>query len=117
MQQRLLCSNPASLSLCVRHRYSQYLTARVIDSNGRPIKETNSSFYHCLRCREWLPARRPLEGGMSDKKYLCPNSVYLPSEEVTSLLGAHVYYIDTDTELGDFSRALGKRLSPGFLSY
>lgn len=108
VQQHLFCSNP-SLSHIARHRYSQYLTAEVIDSNGRPIKDTNSSFYHCLRCLEWVPAYRPLEGGKSDKKYLCPNSVYLPSEEVTSLLGTHVHYIDsTDVDLSDFSQALGK---------
>lgn len=90
-----------------RHHYSQYLTAQVIDSDGRPIKNTRSSFYHFLCRLEWVPAYRPLEGGQQERKYLCPNSVYISSPEVTSLLGTHVDYVDIHPS--EFSRALGKK--------
>lgn len=94
-----------------RHSYSQYLTAQVIDSYGRPIRSTESSFYHFLRCLEWVPAYRPLEGEQRERKYLCPNSVYLTSPEVTNLLGTHVFYVDIDPS--EFSRSLGKNLPCG----
>lgn len=80
----------------------------MIDSDGRPIKNTRSSFYHHLCRLEWVPAYRPLEGQQPQRKYLCPNSVYLNSPEVFSLLGTHVDYVDIDPS--DFSRALGKNM-------
>jgi len=89
-----------------RHRYSQYLTAQVVDSDGRSIKNTRSSFYHFLSRLEWVPAYRPLEGERQERKYLCPSSVYLTSPEVTDLLGTHVYYVDIQSS--EFSRALGE---------
>ncbi|XP_076005731.1 uncharacterized protein LOC143000345 isoform X2 [Genypterus blacodes] len=89
--------------------YSQYITAQVVDSDGRSIKNTKSSFFHFLCCLEWVPAYHLLEGGKQETKYLCPNSVYLTSSEVLSLLGTHVCYLDIDTS--DFSRALGMRHS------
>ncbi|XP_039991364.1 protein NO VEIN isoform X3 [Xiphias gladius] len=94
------------------HHYSQYLTAQVVDSDGRTIKANQgarSSFYHSLCHLEWVPAYRPREGEQRETKYLCPNSVYLTSPEVTSLLGTHVYYVDIDPS--EFSRALGMRQS------
>lgn len=81
----------------------------MIDSDGQPIKSTKSSFYHSLRRLEWVPAYRPKQGGQLDRKYLCPNSVYLSSPEVTNLLGTHVDYVDISSS--DFSRALGKNVS------
>ncbi|KAI3365403.1 hypothetical protein L3Q82_010485 [Scortum barcoo] len=90
-------------------RYSQYLTAQVIDSNGREIKSTKSSFCHFLCCLEWVPAYRPMEGEQQERKYLRPNSVYLSSPEITSLLGTHVCYVDINPS--EFSRALGMRQS------
>jgi len=94
------------LSHSSRHRYSQFLTAQVIDRDGQPIKSTKSSFSHFLSCLEWVPAYRPMEGEQRERKYLRPNSVYLTSPEITSLLGIHVCYVDIDPS--EFSRALGK---------
>ncbi|XP_070708112.1 uncharacterized protein [Pempheris klunzingeri] len=91
------------------HGYSQFLTAQVFDGDGQPIRSTKSSFYHFLCCLEWVPAYRPLEGEKQERKYLCPNSVYLASSDVTSLLGTHVYYVDINPS--EFSRALGMRQS------
>ncbi|XP_071400261.1 uncharacterized protein [Centroberyx affinis] len=90
-------------------RYSQYLTAQVIDSDGRTIKSTKSSFFHFLSRLEWVPAYRLLEGGARETEYLCPNSVYLISPEVTNLLGTHVCYVDSQPS--EFSKALGMRHS------
>ncbi|XP_026170473.1 protein NO VEIN isoform X2 [Mastacembelus armatus] len=89
------------------HHYSQYLTAQLIDSDGRPMKATKSSFYHFLCRLEWVPSYRLLEGEQPERKYLCPNSVYLNSPEVFSLLGTHVDYVDIDPS--EFSKALGMR--------
>ncbi|XP_061564141.1 uncharacterized protein wu:fj29h11 isoform X2 [Cololabis saira] len=87
------------------HRYSQYLTAQVLDGEGRPVKNTRSSFYHFLCRLEWVPAYRAQEGQEQERKFLRPSSVYLTSPEVSDLLGTHVYYVDMDSS--DFSRALG----------
>lgn len=97
------------LSHSSRHCYSQYLTAKVIDSDGQEIKSTTSSFYHFLRCLEWVPAYRPLEGEQQEKIYLRPSSVYLSSPEVKGLLGTHVSYVDIDPSR--FTQALGKNVS------
>ncbi|XP_061912312.1 uncharacterized protein wu:fj29h11 [Entelurus aequoreus] len=107
LQQRRALLNLLATNWDTGHRYSQYLTAQVIDSDGRPIKTTKSSFYHFLCRLKWIPAYRPQEGGTTEMKYLCPNSVYLNSKEITSLLGTHVDYVDMDSS--EFSRALGVR--------
>ncbi|XP_041829730.1 protein NO VEIN isoform X2 [Melanotaenia boesemani] len=107
LQQRMALLELLETNWDTGHLYSQYLTAQVIDSDGRTIKNTKSSFYHFLCVYKWLPAYRPLEGEQQDKKYLCPSSVYLTSPEVTSLLGTHVYYVDIQPS--QFSRALGMR--------
>uniref|UniRef100_A0A3Q3H2C9 Wu:fj29h11 n=1 Tax=Labrus bergylta TaxID=56723 RepID=A0A3Q3H2C9_9LABR len=91
------------------HRYSQYLTAHVIDQDGRGIKNTRSSFHHLLCSLQWVPAYQPLEGDRRERKYLRPNSVYLTSTEISNLLGTHVCYVDL--EPSEFSRALGMRQS------
>ncbi|XP_074476701.1 uncharacterized protein LOC141758850 isoform X3 [Sebastes fasciatus] len=109
LQQRTALLELLATNWDTGHRYSQYLTAQVIDSDGHPIKSTKSSFDHLLRNLEWVPAYRPLEGEQQERKYLCPNSVYLPSPEVKSLLGTHVCYVDIDSS--EFSRALGMRQS------
>uniref|UniRef100_A0A3B4XA39 Wu:fj29h11 n=1 Tax=Seriola lalandi dorsalis TaxID=1841481 RepID=A0A3B4XA39_SERLL len=106
LQQRTALLKLLATNWDTGHRYSQYLTAQVIDSDGRAIKDTTSSFSHALRRLDWLPAYRPLEGDKRERKFLCPNSVYLTSPEVTDLLGTHVFYVDLDPS--DFSRALGK---------
>ncbi|XP_058477566.1 uncharacterized protein wu:fj29h11 isoform X2 [Solea solea] len=89
------------------HHYSQYLTAQVIDSDGRPIKSTNSSFFHFLCRLAWVPAHRQLEGDQCERKFLSPNSVFLTSPEVNGLLGNHVHYVDIDAS--EFTRDLGMR--------
>lgn len=89
-----------------RHRYSQYLTAQVLGSDGREIRTTKSSFQHCLRSLKWLPAYRPLEGDQVERSYLLPSSVYLSSRDVHSLLGNHVCYVDISP--CQFSMELGK---------
>lgn len=89
-----------------RHRYSQYLRAQVVDSEGRGVKSTKSSFYYYLCSLQWVPAFRPVEGEQPERKYLCPTSVYLSSPEVNSLLGTHVCYVEIPPS--DFSRAIGE---------
>ncbi|XP_029383980.1 uncharacterized protein LOC115060244 isoform X2 [Echeneis naucrates] len=108
-QQRMALLKLLATNWDTGHHYSQYVNAQVIDSDGRPKKTTKSSFYHSLSCLEWVPAIRNLKGGQKDRKYLCPNSVYLPLAEVTDVLGTQVYYVDMDPS--DFSRALGMRQS------
>ncbi|XP_008291032.1 uncharacterized protein LOC103365382 [Stegastes partitus] len=109
LQQRMALLELLETNWDTGHRYSQYLTAQVIDSDGRPIRSTRSSFYHSLCRLEWVPAYRPQREEQSEKKYLCPSSVYLTSPEVTGLLGTHVYYVDIHSS--EFSRALGMRES------
>uniref|UniRef100_A0A1A8UKW3 HTH OST-type domain-containing protein n=1 Tax=Nothobranchius furzeri TaxID=105023 RepID=A0A1A8UKW3_NOTFU len=89
------------------HCYSQYLTAQVIDHDGRVVRNTRSSFHHFLCCLEWIPAHRPTREGPQERKFLRPDSVYVTSPEVTKLLGTHVFYVDTDSS--QFSRDLGMR--------
>ncbi|XP_023805116.1 uncharacterized protein LOC101171115 isoform X2 [Oryzias latipes] len=89
------------------HLYSQFLTAQVIDSSGRPIRTTKSSFHHLLCSLEWIPAHREQEGEQQEKEYLCPGSVYLSLPEVTRLLGTHIFYVDLNPS--EFTRALGIR--------
>ncbi|XP_053269146.1 uncharacterized protein wu:fj29h11 [Pleuronectes platessa] len=109
LQQRVALLKLLATNWDTGHKYSQYLTAQLVDSDGRTIKNTNSSFYYSLCRLEWVPAHRPLEGGEQERKYLCPSSVYLTSPEVSKLLGTHVYYVDMDAS--EFTRALGMRQS------
>ncbi|XP_045924345.1 protein NO VEIN [Micropterus dolomieu] len=109
LQQRMALLELLATNWDTGHRYCQYLTAHVIDSDGREIRSTKSSFYLFLCRLEWVPAYRPLEGEQREREYLCPNSVYLTSPEITSLLGTHVFYVDIDPS--EFSRALGMRQS------
>ncbi|XP_072312808.1 uncharacterized protein [Eucyclogobius newberryi] len=89
------------------HHYSQYLTAQVVDSDGRPIRSTRSSFYYHLCRLQWVPAQRPLQNGREQSSFMCPSSVYLTSLEIRALLGTHVWYVDIQPS--DFTRALGMR--------
>ncbi|XP_068439866.1 uncharacterized protein [Clinocottus analis] len=109
LQQRTALLELLATNWDTGHRYSQFLKAQVIDSDGQPIKSTKSSFCHFLSSLEWVPAYRPMEGEQRERKYLRPNSVYLSSPEVTSLLGTHVCYVDMDPS--EFSGALGMRQS------
>ncbi|XP_028975778.2 uncharacterized protein wu:fj29h11 isoform X2 [Esox lucius] len=90
-------------------RYSQYITAQLIDSEGRPTKTTKSSFFHFLSDLPWVPAYR-LEAGTEGQRkaeYLCPNKVYLFSPAVYSLLGTHTSYLDMTPS--EFTRTLGMK--------
>ncbi|XP_055006163.1 uncharacterized protein wu:fj29h11 isoform X2 [Boleophthalmus pectinirostris] len=89
------------------HHYSQYLTAQVIDRDGRTIASTRSSFYYYLCRLEWVPAHHPVQSGQEQRSFLCPSSVYLSSEEIRGLLGTHVWYVDIQPS--EFTRALGMR--------
>ncbi|XP_069563541.1 uncharacterized protein [Brachyistius frenatus] len=107
LQQRIALLELLEANWATGHCYSQYLTAQVIDDDGRPIRSTRSSFYLFLCRLEWVPAYRPLKGEQRERKYLRPSLVYLTSPEVTGLLGTHVDYVDVDSS--EFSRALGMR--------
>ncbi|XP_041818606.1 protein NO VEIN isoform X2 [Chelmon rostratus] len=105
LQQRMALLELLATNWDTGHRYSQYLTAQVVDGDGQQIKSTKSSFHHYLCFLGWVPAYRPLEGGQQERQYLPPNSVYLSSPEVIHLLGTHVFYVDINPS--EFSRALG----------
>ncbi|XP_061665744.1 uncharacterized protein wu:fj29h11 isoform X2 [Syngnathoides biaculeatus] len=105
LAQRKALLNLLATNWNTGHRYSQYLTAEVIDRDARPIKTTKSSFYHFLCRLKWMPAFRPQEGEKTEIKYLCPNTVYLNAPEITNLLGTHVYYVNMDPS--EFSQSLG----------
>lgn len=107
LQQRMALLELLASNWDTGHHYSQYLTAQVIDGGGRPLKSTRSSFYYYLYRLEWIPAYRLLENEQQERQYLCPNSVYLTSPEIRSLLGTHVSYVDVDPS--EFTRALGMR--------
>ncbi|XP_073345224.1 uncharacterized protein [Pagrus major] len=107
LQQRMALLELLAANWNTGHRYSQYIAAEVVDSDGKMIRSTKSSFYHFLCFLEWIPAYQPQEGEKQERKYLRPNSVYLSSPEVTSLLGTHVCYVDIHPS--EFTRALGMR--------
>ncbi|KAM9837751.1 uncharacterized protein ACBR49_018381 isoform 2-T3 [Aulostomus maculatus] len=107
LEQRMVLLELLATNWDTGRCYSQYLSAQVIDSNGRHDRNTKSSFYHYLCRLEWMPAYRPLQGHGREIKFLLPNSVYLTSPEITSLLGTHVFYVDL--EPSEFSRVLGMR--------
>ncbi|KAM8729268.1 uncharacterized protein AB9X84_026582 isoform 1-T2 [Acanthopagrus schlegelii] len=107
LQQRMALLELLTANWNTGHRYSQYITAEVINGDGRVIRSTKSSFFHFLWSLEWIPAYQPQEGEKQERKYLRPNSVYLNSPEVTSLLGTHVCYVDIHPS--EFTRALGMR--------
>uniref|UniRef100_A0A3B4E8Y0 Wu:fj29h11 n=1 Tax=Pygocentrus nattereri TaxID=42514 RepID=A0A3B4E8Y0_PYGNA len=111
LQQRQTLINLLERNWDTGEKYAQYLRAQVLDSQGQTIRDTKSSFYHFLTRLTWVPSYRPvLEGGRT-VDYLCPNTVYLFSDSVHSLLGAHVHYIDLTPS--EFSRAIGMRHSVG----
>ncbi|XP_038160259.1 protein NO VEIN isoform X3 [Cyprinodon tularosa] len=107
LQQRVALLQLLETNWDTGHCYSQYLTAQLIDSDRRPVKNTRSSFYYLLSRLEWVPAYRPTEEENQKRQYLCPSSVYLKSDEVTRLLGMHVFYVDMSSSA--FSKALGMR--------
>ncbi|KAL0984014.1 hypothetical protein UPYG_G00135910 [Umbra pygmaea] len=92
-------------------RYSQYITAQVIDIERKTTKSTKSSFFHFLSRLPWVPAYSLLAGPEGGRKveYLCPDTVYLSSPEVYSLLGTHASYLDMAPS--EFTRTLGMKIS------
>lgn len=95
---------------CVfREKYSQYLSAQVLDSQGRTLKDNKSSFFYHLTQLAWVPAYKPTQDGKNTVEYMIPNRVYLLSDTVYSLLGSHVCYVKLDPS--EFCRAVGKQVS------
>ncbi|XP_067286203.1 uncharacterized protein wu:fj29h11 isoform X3 [Pseudorasbora parva] len=92
-------------------KYSQYLRSQVLDSEGRPMREAKSSFYHLLMQLYWVPARRPPWDESRPVSYLQPKSVYIYSAEVLRLLGSHVDYAHSVQKPSEFTRAIGMRHS------
>ncbi|XP_057214332.1 uncharacterized protein LOC130569018 [Triplophysa rosa] len=88
-------------------KYSQYLRVQVSDSQGRFIRNANSSFHHNLTQLLWVPTCRPPWGDGQHVNYLQPKSVYIYSTEVHRLLGSHVDYVHM--EPSEFTRAIGMR--------
>uniref|UniRef100_A0A3Q2Y8U5 Wu:fj29h11 n=1 Tax=Hippocampus comes TaxID=109280 RepID=A0A3Q2Y8U5_HIPCM len=109
LAQRKALLNLLATNWNTGHRYSQYLTAQVLDRDARPIRTTKSSFYHFLCRLKWMPAFRPQEGEKTEMTYLCPNAIYLNAPEINNLLGTHVYYVNM--EPSEFTKSLGKNLS------
>lgn len=91
-----------------REKYTQYLSAEILDSQGRSLKEAKSSFLYHLTQLAWVPAYKPTQDGKNIVEYLIPNRVYLFSDKVHSLLGSHVCYVSLDPS--EFSRAVGKQV-------
>lgn len=94
--------------LCFREKYAQYLSAQVLDSQGRTLREAKTSFYYHLTQLAWVPASKPMQDGRNTVEYLIPSRVYLFSDEVHSLLGSHACYVSRDPS--EFSRAVGKQV-------
>ncbi|KAI5103031.1 hypothetical protein C0J45_6612 [Silurus meridionalis] len=106
-----LSSEVAGSNLACPHtgeKYAQYLSAQVVDSQGRTIRDTKSSFYFHLTQLTWVPAYKFTHDGKQLVDYLLPNRVYLFSDKVHKLLGSHVYYANLDPS--EFSRAIGKQV-------
>ncbi|XP_060717612.1 uncharacterized protein wu:fj29h11 [Tachysurus vachellii] len=107
LQQRQALMNLLENNWDTGEKYSQYLSARVLDSQGRTLKDAKSSFYYHLTQMAWVPAYKPTQDGKSSVEYLIPNRVYLYSDKVHSLLGSHVCYVDLNPS--QFSTAVGMR--------
>ncbi|XP_066560829.1 uncharacterized protein LOC136750017 isoform X2 [Amia ocellicauda] len=92
-------------------KYSQYQKAQVLDSQGRKLRDTQSSFAFYLTSLPWLPAFKTAQGNMEKRtvEYLCPCKVYLYSNDIYRLLGIHVSYVDMKPS--DFSSSVGMKYS------
>ncbi|XP_058262273.1 uncharacterized protein wu:fj29h11 isoform X2 [Hemibagrus wyckioides] len=107
LQQRQALINLLQDNWDTGEKYSQYLSAQVLDSQGRTLKDAKSSFYYHLTQLAWVPAYKPTQDGKNTVEYMIPNRVYLFSDKVHSLLGSHVCYVKLDPS--EFSRAVGMR--------
>ncbi|XP_039595107.1 protein NO VEIN [Polypterus senegalus] len=94
-------------------RFSQYLKAHVLDSQGQKINETRSSFVFYLMTMPWIPVRNTAHGSSHANKveFLNPYKVYLQSEELYKLLGAHVKYIPIYLNPSDFAVSIGIKIN------
>ncbi|XP_029102419.1 uncharacterized protein LOC108939853 isoform X1 [Scleropages formosus] len=90
--------------------YSQYLKARVVDSQGQQLREAHSSFFHYLTQLPWVPAFQNHPGGADGPSinYLCPSSVHLYSDDLYRLLGHHVTYVP-DVSPSEFTISVGMK--------
>ncbi|XP_061088728.1 uncharacterized protein wu:fj29h11 isoform X2 [Conger conger] len=88
-------------------RYSQYMNAQVLDSQGRHLRDIKSSFFHFLTNLLWVPAVRDFD--KCSVEYLRPCAVHLYSPELYRLLGVHVSYVKMDPS--EFSNAVGMKHS------
>ncbi|XP_051958401.1 uncharacterized protein wu:fj29h11 isoform X1 [Xyrauchen texanus] len=86
-------------------KYSQYLRAQILDSQGQSMRMAKSSFCHYLTQLPWVPARRPPWEEGRPVSYLQPTSVYIFSTDVHHLLGSHVDYVHMVPS--EFTRAIG----------
>ncbi|XP_060795619.1 uncharacterized protein wu:fj29h11 isoform X3 [Neoarius graeffei] len=107
LQQRHALINLLENNWDTGEKYAQYLSAQVLDSQGRTLRDAKSSFYYYLMQLAWVPAYKPMQDGKEVVECLIPNKVYLFSDKVHLLLGSHVYYVKLDPS--EFSRAVGMR--------
>ncbi|MCI4384121.1 hypothetical protein PGIGA_G00034980 [Pangasianodon gigas] len=107
VQQRQALINLLENNWDTGEKYAQYLSAQVLDSQGRTLRDTKSSFYYHLTQLAWVPAYKPTQDGKHVQEYLIPNRVYLFSDKVHNLLGSHVCYVNLDPS--EFSRAVGMK--------
>ncbi|KAI5627346.1 hypothetical protein C0J50_13038, partial [Silurus asotus] len=77
LQQRQALMNLLENNWDTGEKYAQYLSAQVLDSQGRTIRDTKSSFYFHLTQLTWVPAFKPSHDGKQLVEYLLPNRVYL----------------------------------------
>uniref|UniRef100_A0AAY4BVZ5 HTH OST-type domain-containing protein n=1 Tax=Denticeps clupeoides TaxID=299321 RepID=A0AAY4BVZ5_9TELE len=90
-------------------KYSQFKSAQVRDGDGHFLRETLSSFQLHLRQLPWVPTFRVQHKGVEATGFKCPGTTYLYSEQLHSLLGAHVDYIDTNITPSEFLSDVGVR--------
>ncbi|XP_078467254.1 LOW QUALITY PROTEIN: uncharacterized protein LOC144730360 [Lampetra planeri] len=74
-------------------RYSQYKTARVLDSVGRPLKEVDSSFLIYLTTLPWLPAEAAGPSSSTSPSFGRARDLYLRASNLQRLLGRHAAYV------------------------
>lgn len=83
-------------------QYSRYCVTQVVDSDGKPLKETETSFSIILKTSAWIPAVKhnyivnPVGSLLKDEDIvLCePSTLYLRAPSLESLLLDKVLYLD-----------------------
>ena len=100
-------------------RFSRYITTQVMDKDGKPLRETDTSFSLLLRTTAWLPAiqtksEATLNGGVSLEKAILmkqPSALYIRSEIVEKYLSHKVLYLDVTLSMNTFYQFLGLKNS------